>query len=277
MISGSVRSKLAPGVVGKGTDGRGNRGVSRPHVDVEILIPVHNSERSLRISLMALAQYLARQSYTSRIIVVDNGSVDRTTDAVLSIASHAAVDIRLMSCSRRGKGAAVRRGMLGTQATFVGYIDADMATPIATLEPAMELLRGGADVVIASRRCPGAQYVRRRPLIRRIGGRGFRLVSSRWVSHVADTQCGFKFFRGSSARHLFERSEMTGCTFDLELVAMAQMIGYRIEEIPVQWTDGDGAGALWREGYETARQLWILGRVLRAQRSSLHPVSDRAQ
>jgi hypothetical protein len=147
----------------------------------------------------------------------------------------------VIGCSRPGKGAAVRRGILAGRAPLVGFFDADLATPLETLPAAMAALQAGAAAVIASRHVPGASFVHAQPLTRRLGGHVFRALSGSLVRGVADTQCGFKFFQRAAVRAALVRTRTTGFAFDVEVLARIQRDGGDVVELPVAWTDRAGS------------------------------------
>jgi dolichyl-phosphate beta-glucosyltransferase len=126
------------------------RGRLRAPVELEVVIPAYNESGRLPETLRQSVAYLDRQSWQSRIVVVDNGSVDETAaDARVAAAATEKVDVVVIGCSRAGKGAAVRRGLLTSTSALVGFYDADLATPLDTLVPTVEALQAGADAVIA--------------------------------------------------------------------------------------------------------------------------------
>jgi dolichyl-phosphate beta-glucosyltransferase len=223
-------------------DREGLSGSRRPgaQVDLEVVVPVYNEEARITETLIALISYLERQAFSSSVVVVDNGCADRTLDRVDAIAA-TRVPIRVIACSNKGKGAAIRRAMVSTQARWVGFCDADLATPIETIGPVTDLLASGHPIVIASRRVEGASYVATQPVIRRFGGMVFRSLAGLIVDGIADTQCGFKFFDAAVARLLFARSQASGFAFDVEILALARREGLTVTEIPVAWTDIAGS------------------------------------
>jgi dolichyl-phosphate beta-glucosyltransferase len=217
---------------------------TRPRIPVhlEVIIPAYNEAERIPATLGATVDFLASQPWSSRIVVVDNGSVDATSAVVRRLArASGAVDIHLMGCAQPGKGAAVRRGLLSSRANFAGFVDADLATPIATLEAAMTYLEAGASAVIASRHAPGATFVQPQQLGRRVGGTAFRLMTRRMVQGIADTQCGFKFFEVGAVKRALVECRTMGFAFDVELLQRIQHTGGRILEVPVAWTDGSGS------------------------------------
>lgn len=205
--------------------------VLRAPVDVEVVIPAFNEAHRLGDTLRATAAFLATQPWRSRIVVVDNGSVDDTAE----VARRHRVEV--IGCTRPGKGAAVRRGLLTSAATWVGFADADLSTPIETLADAVAHLERGADAVIASRHVPGALLTRAQPAGRRLAGGLFRLAVRGLVPGVQDTQCGFKFFRRDAVQRALARCRVSDFAFDVELLRWIQLAGGRIVELPVCWTD----------------------------------------
>jgi glycosyltransferase involved in cell wall biosynthesis len=227
---------------------------------------VLNEERRLPDTLRRTVEYLERRPWTSSILVVDNGSVDATVDLARR-PSNTKVRIDVLGCSVRGKGAAVRRGIEWSHARYVGFMDADLATPIETLDTVMSLLEDGAAAVIASRRAPFAGYEGLQSVTRRAGGAFFRLCFRSVVANVADTQCGFKFFSGDVARQFIGGCSINGFVFDVELLARLQDAHYDIREVPVVWTDGPGSTfRLKRDGFaaltDVARIIRSMGPLL---------------
>lgn len=215
----------------------------RSLVDLEVIIPAYNEAGRIPNTLLQAIDFLASQPWSSRIVVVDNGSVDETGAVVRRISGEAgsSVPISVIGCSRRGKGAAVRRGLLSGTSRFTGFFDADLATPLETLTAAMSHLEEGAAAVIASRHAPGSTLVRPQQLGRRIGGKAFRTLTKSKVKGIFDTQCGFKFFERDSLTAAMVQCRATGFAFDVELLLRLQHQGARIIELPVAWTDGEAS------------------------------------
>jgi len=217
--------------------------------DVDVVIPAYNESTRLPETLRETVRFLAGTPWRSRVLVVDNGSVDGTAGAAAEIAAEVSgavggsgrVAVDVIGCSRPGKGAAVRRGILAGRAPLVGFFDADLATPLDTLPAAIAALRGGAAAAIASRHVPGASFVETQPLTRRLGGHVFRTLSGALVAGVADTQCGFKFFQRPAVTAALVRTRTTGFAFDVELLHRIQRDGGEVVELPVAWTDRAGS------------------------------------
>ena len=208
---------------------------------LEVVVPAFNEEARVAKTLRALTTYLAAQPFSTAVTVVENGCVDRTTDLIRAVAQESPIPLRVIGCVTPGKGAAVRRGVLASRGSVVGYHDADLATPLEALEPTLRAIADGAHIAVASRRCPGARIVDPPTPLRRVGGALFHLAANKVVQGIRDTQCGFKFMDGGVARELFAELVTDGFAFDVELLARAQAQGMRIVEIPVSWTPMDGS------------------------------------
>lgn len=227
-----------------------------------MIVPALNEEHRIGATLRALVDQLDGLPHSCAVRVVDNGSSDRTAETVDRIRAQG-YPVSLMGCSRRGKGAAVARGVLESRARWVGFCDADLATPASAITDAVALLAAGADVVVGSRRVAGAELTVRQPVLRRIGGAGFRWLTRDLAGSITDTQCGFKFFDGEVARHLFSACTVQGFAFDLEVVARTHRSGLQIVEMPVSWQDQPGSTFhLVRDGRRVWSELQELRRSL---------------
>jgi glycosyltransferase involved in cell wall biosynthesis len=177
---------------------------------------------------------------SAAILVVDSASTDSTADVVRRWPA-GPVPVGLIRCDRPGKGLAVRAGLLATQAPFVGFCDADMATDLSALDVATRLLVAGHQVVIGSRGLRESVVQSRSSLARRAGAFVFRAVAASIVADSTDTQCGFKFFDGPLARMAAGSLRTGGFAFDVELLEACLRLGATVTEIPVQWRDVTGS------------------------------------
>jgi len=209
---------------------------------VSLVIPAYNEESRLEPTLRdSLAWFQARR-IAFEIIVVDDGSTDGTSTLVLGLARQFPALRLIRLPSNHGKGFAVRTGILNANGVLVLFADADGATPIAEFERLETAIRDGADVAIGSRALREGDVRVQARFYRRLMGRTFhRLVSLLAVRGFHDTQCGFKLFRGDVAHDLFSRMRMNGFSFDVELLLMARRQGYRVREVPVNWTHQAGS------------------------------------
>jgi dolichyl-phosphate beta-glucosyltransferase len=201
-----------------------------------IVIPAYNEERRLGTTLEAIAAYLSRQSYSASVLVVDDGSADRTVQVVKDFAAaHPELALSVLSTTHRGKGHAVKTGMLATTSTYRFLCDADLSMPIEELSKFLPPQRNHFDIAIGSREAPGAKRYGE-PRHRHIMGRVFNLIVRLVaVRGLADTQCGFKCFHERAAEALFPLQQMDGWAFDVEILFLAQQRHFKIVEVPIDW------------------------------------------
>jgi dolichyl-phosphate beta-glucosyltransferase len=201
---------------------------------LSLIIPALNEEKRIPGSLTKIFQFLSAQNFEAEIIVVDNGSSDRTAE-VVSEFSRDHENLRLYQEEIAGKGLAVRRGMLESSAEFRFICDADLAMPIEEVLRFLPPHKTDYDIAIASREAPGAVRYNE-PQYRHIIGRVFNhIVRIMAVPGFMDTQCGFKCFRGEIAEKLFRIQRLDGWTFDVEVLFLANQWGLKIIEIPINW------------------------------------------
>lgn len=220
-------------------------------VEVSLIIPAYNEEQRLPATLATVETYLRARPWSWELIVVDDGSEDRTA-AIVRAWHERDSRIRLLTVPHRGKAAAVRSGVFAASGRYVFFTDADLSTPIDYLEPALQLLRERWDLVIGSREGAAARRIGE-PWHRHAMGRVYNWVVQ-WLllPGIDDTQCGFKGFRHEVAQDLFRRMllyrdgqrplrgpRVTG--FDVELLFIARRRGYRIAVLPVTWHHVEGS------------------------------------
>ncbi len=203
-----------------------------PHLS--IVVPAHNEELRLPGSLARILEFLGTQSYSWEVLVVENGSRDHTAEVAEQFArDHPA--LCLLREPQRGKGLAVRRGMLEARGDYRFICDADLSMPIEQINRFLPPALQGYDIAIASREAPGAVRYGE-PLYRHWIGRAFNLIVRLLaIPGYQDTQCGFKCFRGEIAEALFPLQRLGGWTFDVELLYIALRRGYRVVEVPIPW------------------------------------------
>ncbi len=201
---------------------------------LSIIIPAYNEERRLPATLDKVLAYLAEQPYSAEVVVVENGSTDGTADLVRRRMADQP-NLHLIQSQLRGKGNAVREGMLASQADYLFMCDADLSMPIQELDRFFPEGGPDYDVAIASREVKGAVRYDEPPL-RHVMGRVFNtLVKLFAVRGFEDTQCGFKCFRRAVAQDVFARQRLTGWGFDVEVLYIALKHGYRVVEVPIHW------------------------------------------
>ena len=205
---------------------------------LSVIIPAYNEEKRLGKTLNSINDYLSKQDYDSEILVVDNGSKDKTPDIVRNLQNQIK-NLRLIEgSSAEGKGFAVKKGMLEAVGDFRVFTDADNSTSIDQVEKMWPEFEKGFDVVIGSRDVKGAVLNPPQPWLRRvILGDGFKLYRKIIIGlwGIEDTQCGFKGFKKAAAGEIFQKSKISGWTFDVEVLILAKKMGYKIKEIPINW------------------------------------------
>jgi dolichyl-phosphate beta-glucosyltransferase len=207
---------------------------------LSVIIPAYNEELRLARSLPAILDYLHKQSYTWEVLVVNDGSRDDT----VGVAERFGGDhVRVITNQpNRGKGYSIRRGMLEAGGKWRLFTDADMSTPIEDLDKFWPVTEQGYDVVIASRALPDSKLEVRQPKSREFIGRVFNsIVQTFLVRGIGDTQCGFKLFSGEAANAVFPRQTLHGFAFDVEILMLAQRLGFKIKEAPVKWVNDPGS------------------------------------
>lgn len=201
---------------------------------LSVVIPTFNEEARIADSLSRVIEYLQGQDYSWEVVVADDGSTDRTVGLVgQAIVDHP--NVRILQLQHRGKGWAVKNGMLAAEGEFRLLCDADLSVPIQQIERLLPPTGPMADIVLGSREADGAVRIGE-PTGRHIMGRIFnRLVSSLAVPGLADTQCGFKIFRAEAVWDLFPRLTLDGFAFDVELIHLAGKRGLTYSEVGVDW------------------------------------------
>ena len=210
------------------------------HPFLSIVVPAYNEEARITQTLATLVDYLKRQSYSWEVVVADDGSEDGTASLVQAAASDNP-GIRLVSLDHRGKGWAVKSGMLSAHGRYRFIADADLSMPIERLERFLPPRLAEFDIAIGSREAPGARRFHE-PLRRHLMGRVFNwMVRLLAVRGFSDTQCGFKCFEAQAAETLFALQRAHGFGFDVEVLFLAQRLGMRIVDIPIDWYYHEGS------------------------------------
>jgi dolichyl-phosphate beta-glucosyltransferase len=204
------------------------------HPFLSIIVPAYNEERRLPKTLPRIVAFLQAQDYPGEVIVVDDGSVDNTAKVVEEMAAQLPF-ITLIKNEHRGKGYAVKTGMLAAEGDYLFLCDADLSMPIEEVAKFVPPALEEYDVAIGSREIEGAVRYDE-PSLRHLMGRVFNfLVRLLAVRGFEDTQAGFKCFRREAAHDLFPYQTMDGFGFDVEILFLAQKRHYRIVEIPINW------------------------------------------
>lgn len=202
---------------------------------LSVILPAYNEERRIGKTLSEIIAFLKRQSYASEIIVSDDGSADATVNVSEKQLSGFPHEI-LRAPENRGKGSAVRAGMMRGRGKYLLFSDADLSTPIEEVTEFIRRLENGYDVVLGSRALKESKIEIRQPPMRELMGKTFNKIARLFAFRgIRDSQCGFKLFKQEAARDLFGRQKLNGFSFDAEIIFLAQKLGYRILEAPVRW------------------------------------------
>jgi dolichyl-phosphate beta-glucosyltransferase len=244
---------------------------------LSIVIPAYNEETRIEHTLQRVVDYFDARGEPYEVLVVSDGSTDRT-EALVSAFSERHPQVKLLAYQpNRGKGHAVRYGILRARGEQVLFSDADLATPIEEYEKLLPYLSQGYEVVIGSRPLRESQLVVRQPFYREWAGRAFnKLVQLLAVPGIHDTQCGFKLFTREAAHAIFSLCRLDGFSFDFEALYWARRLGYRIAEVPIRWMHQEGSKVkLLRDGLRMVRDLvWL--RLTASHRTALVQWADDA-
>ena len=239
---------------------------------VSLVLPVLNEERGLASSTLRLHDYLTAnlEGYDWRIVIADNGSTDSTPEVGARLARE--LDrIDYLRIEQRGRGRALKRAWLESNADIRGFMDIDLSTELEAIPKLVQSIESGRyDVAIGSRLRKGA-VVSGRSLLREVTSRGYSLLfRSMFLTGFSDAQCGFKAVSRRAARDLLPLVRDNGWFFDTELLLLAEKNGYRIDEIPVRWADDpDSRVRIVRTAWDDLKGLLRLrfGGLRRASRS----------
>jgi dolichyl-phosphate beta-glucosyltransferase len=242
---------------------------------LSIIIPAFNESTKITRDLRAASDFFCSHNICGEIIVVDDGSSDNTAASARHTPLPSSVCLRVIGNDRhRGKGAAIRTGVLASTGEYVAFADSGVTVPFDDLLLGVTLLqKGECDIAHGSRRLEHSVILKEQDWDRRIASRVFHRVVMRFMhlpSHLTDTQCGFKIYEGNIARALYAECVTESFMFDIELIVRSQHHGYRIREFPLHWTcDRDSRLSFMRSPWHIIRDL------LRIRRTIVHRVVVR--
>lgn len=232
---------------------------------LSIIIPAYNEAERLPLTLVDIDKRLADAEYSYEILVVNDGSKDNTAVIVRNM-QKLIKNLRLIDNSEnKGKGGVVRQGMLLAKGQIRLFTDADNATSVDHFNAMIPCFREGYDVVICSRAMKGSKLDPAEPIWRQIPGKaGNLIIQALLLRGLWDTQCGFKAFTVEAAEEIFNLSKISGWGFDVEILALAKKMGYKIKEIPVHWVNDTRShvkpSAYLKVLWETCKIRWWLSR-----------------
>lgn len=225
-----------------------------------IVVPAFNEERRIATTLDCLLHHYGDGDSKTEILVVDDGSTDRTADVVLWY-NRKSEAVNLLRVPHGGKGAAVRQGVAHAQGDFVFLCDADLKEGVTQLEKLEAALVSGADVAIGSRWVEASESTESQPLFRRFCSRIFNLFAHQLLGlRFKDTQCGLKAFTNAAARAMFRHQRIDGWGFDPELLLIASRFGYRVAEVAIELPHDYTTSRFRpiRDGITTFRELFAI-------------------
>ncbi len=225
---------------------------------LSVIIPAYNEERQIKVTLEAIYNYLSRQDYSWEAIVVSDGSSDKTVEMVSEFISNKPEFNLIANTLNHGKGFVVRQGILQAQGDFRLFTDADNSTSIEQVEKLWSCLDKGYDIVIGSIEVPGAVINEQAQWYRRFLGHYskylIRIIAGLWNIH--DTQRGFKCFNAKSAQDIFLRTKIDRFGFDIEVLALAKKMGYKIKELPVIWNNPGNSAVHLSSYFQVLKDLF---------------------
>ncbi|HWB97872.1 MAG TPA: dolichyl-phosphate beta-glucosyltransferase [Bryobacteraceae bacterium] len=212
--------------------------------DISLILPAYNEAGSIVQTIQDVVQYFEERGYRYEVIVAADGD-DGTRELVSNLGRENPAIQAIGQAARRGKGRGVREAAALAAGDLIGYADADNKVPISEFDKIHPWFSKGYDVVIGSRALKSSAIERPQPLYRRIGSKGFSVFMHSVVGlpGITDSQCGFKFFTRAAAKDLFSRQRIDGYMFDVEILAFALQLGYRLQQVPIRWRD-DGDSRL---------------------------------
>lgn len=202
---------------------------------LSVIIPAYNEAKRLPITLIDIDKHLKKADFSYEIIIVNDGSKDATAEIVERF-SHLIKNLKLINQENTGKGGAVKKGILEAKGKIRLFMDADNSTSIDQFDKMIPYFNEGYGVVIASRDIEGSQLIPPQPWHKRIAGNmGNIFIQILLLPGMLDTQCGFKAFTEEAAEKIFSLIKINRWGFDVEVLALAKKIGYKIKEVPVIW------------------------------------------
>ncbi|MGE5298114.1 MAG: dolichyl-phosphate beta-glucosyltransferase [Acidobacteriaceae bacterium] len=226
---------------------------------LSVIIPAYNEEKRIEQTLLNIDSYLEKQNYEYEIIVVDNNSNDKTSEVVKRLEMSTVRNAKAIFERTKGKGAAVKRGMLEAVGEYRMFMDADNATPISEIEKFWPFLDQGYQVVIGSRYVDPSTVKIKQPFYRVLMSRlSNLLIQTVLIPHIKDTQTGFKAFEAKAAETIFKQVTIFGWAFDMEVLALALKCSYRIREVPVSWEEHGGSHVPATAYLQALRDLFLI-------------------
>ena len=238
---------------------------------LSLIVPAYNEADRLPDTIQRIQKHSRSWKFPIEVIVVVEPSEDQT----LALAENAVkswIDLRVLTHhEQRGKGFAVRSGMLRARGDLIFFTDADLSTPLEDLDAALALFAHdrSIDLIVGNRMHPDSQILQRQRVSREWMGKVFnRIVQTLTALRIRDTQCGFKGFRNRTAKEIFGRQRIDGFSFDVEVLLLARAMGFVIAELPVHWTNSEASRV--HPVRDSTRMFFDVVRVRRLVKRTMH-------
>jgi dolichyl-phosphate beta-glucosyltransferase len=225
---------------------------------LSVVIPAYNEEKRLPRTINEIFDYLSKKNFSFEVIVVNDGSKDKTSDVVRELMKKYQNLTLIENKENKGKGWVVRQGMMEAKGKLRLFTDADNSTPISEIEKFLIEFEKGADIVIGSREIKGAILDPPQPLFRRFMGEGFKILRKIILGlwEIQDTQCGFKCFKSEVVEKIFPKCKINRFAFDPEILILAKRENYKIKEIPVYWRNDLESKVKFNSIFNMAKDLF---------------------
>jgi glycosyltransferase involved in cell wall biosynthesis len=252
---------------------------------LSIVVPAYNEARRLPPTLAALGEFFRKFTRSYEVLVVVEQSTDGTLEIATKLAGQQAHFQVIDNGPKRGKGHAVRSGMLRAQGELVFFMDADLSVPLAEVPAFIAHFEKTpeVEVLIGNRQHARSRITRRQSPLREGMGKIFnRVLKTLALVDLRDTQCGFKAFRRLACRDIFSRQTIDGFAFDVEILLLADRLGYRIEDLPVEWVNSpESKVQILTDSWQMLRDTWQVRqrvrRALAADESSRTPMAEKSE
>lgn len=226
-------------------------------IELSIIIPAYKEEKRISTVLSAIEKYVKNNEFKVETIVVVDGSPDKTAEVAESFVE-GIPGLRIIDRKENlGKGATVREGVLAAKGKYILFTDADNSTPIDQVSKLLPFMNR-YEVVIGSRYIEGGKIAIPQSIVRRAGSRVLNvIIQTIAIYGIRDTQCGFKLFQSEPAREIFSRTTLTNFSFDIELLAIAKKLGYKIKEVGINWYDNPHSTVSpIKDGWQMIKDAW---------------------